>query len=115
MKAEAAAPPALVQALATHYGPAYQGQPLGCGTGYYSSDDPAIVAVGPSRYGEWFCGQTLRVCGAAGCITGTRQDSCPGCDGSVIDLSEAGIATVCGAGTDVCRVTIEIAPDSESP
>jgi hypothetical protein len=71
-------------------------------------NDPTIIAVGTARDGEWGCGAFLSVCGAAGCITGTRQDSCPGCGRYHIDLSEAGMGRVCGADADVCDVTIQL-------
>src|SRR5207249_7583931 len=98
-----------VGGFATHYGAQYEGQTLGCG-GFYRSADPSIIAVGPAREGDWPCGQPLRVCGAAGCLTGTRQDGCPGCTAYVIDLSEAGLAAVCGVATGSCPVTIEVVP-----
>lgn len=94
-----------IQGTATHYGESYQGSPMGCG-GRYSSFDPSIVAVGPSRYREWPCGTELIVEGPAGSIVVTRQDSCPGCSPNMLDLSEAGNATVCGAPAHTCPVTI---------
>jgi hypothetical protein len=98
---------ASVSGLATHYGPRYGGQSLGCGAGVYTSDNPLIVAVGPARYREWPCGTTLQVCGSAGCIQGTRVDGCPGCSAYLLDLSEAGIALTCGDQSNVCRVQIQ--------
>ena len=93
----------------THYGESYNGQPLGCGTGDYNSDDPTIVAVSPARYAEWPCGTRLTICGPAGCIEATRQDACPGCSANVVDLSEAGFGAVYGPGASgSCRVTIEV-------
>jgi len=50
----------------------------------------------------------LRVCGPAGCIVGLRQDGCPGCGVNHLDLSESGIAIVCGPGAGRCRVEIEV-------
>lgn len=98
-----------IQGYATHYGESYEGQPLGCGTGVYRSVDAGIVAVGPAQYAAWPCGTVLRVCGAAGCVEAIRQDACPGCSPNQLDLSEAGIAAVCG-GAEVgrCEVTITV-------
>lgn len=102
---------AIIGGRVTHYGESYNQKPLGCGTGSYSSDDAGIIAVAPGRYGEWPCGTVLRVCGAAGCIVGTRQDACPGCARNQLDLSEAGIAIVCGSvEVGTCAVTIEVMP-----
>jgi len=96
---------------ATHYGESYNGRPLGCGTGVYRSDDPAIIAVGPGHYSEIPCGTTLQVClplslpdvdgqrpemSALRCLVGLRVDSCPGCAGDWLDLSEAGLWYLCG-------------------
>ena len=90
----------------THYGESYNGQVLGCGYGNYSSDDATIVAVGPARSGSWPCGTLLQICGPVKCTLAMRKDSCPGCSPYVLDLSEAGIGEVCGAGTDVCQATV---------
>ena len=90
----------------THYGESYNGQVLGCGYGSYSSTDATIVAVGPARSGSWPCGTVLQICGPVKCTLAMRQDSCPGCSPYVLDLSEAGIGEVCGAGTDVCQATV---------
>jgi hypothetical protein len=98
----------LISGWATHYGVSYQGGVLGCGTGYYDTDNPDIVAVGPSRYEEWPCGTMLRVCGPAGCATVTRHDACPGCSANVLDLSEAGNKLVCGDPPHTCRATIQV-------
>src|SRR5262249_40204791 len=103
-----------VAGYATHYGASYTGESLACG-GLYAPADPTILAVGPAHYGDWGCGATLRVCGVAGCLTGTRQDSCPGCVFNVLDLSEAGIALVCGPGTGACSVMIELMGDAPDP
>ena len=78
---------------------------MGCG-GVYSSGDVSIAAVGPAYYGIP-CGTPLRVCGAAGCIVARRTDSCPGCAGNWIDLSEAGIVAVCGQ-LGRCSVSVEV-------
>ena len=91
----------------THYGVSYNGQILGCGDGKYSSDNGSIVAVGPERDAEWPCGTVLRVCGPGGCMIGERQDSCPGCDAYLIDLSEEGLYLVCGPGSGVCQASVE--------
>ena len=96
----------------THYGVGYNGQPMGCG-GVYLSENPTIIAVGPDHYAEWPCGTFIVVCGPNGCIVGVRQDSCPGCSFGVLDLSEAGIEIVCGAGAGQCKtiaqaVTVEV-------
>jgi hypothetical protein len=92
----------------THYGEGFNGQTLGCGTGNYSSDNGGIVAVGPERNQEWPCGTVLRICGPGGCMIGERVDSCPGCDGYHVDLSEEGLYLVCGPGTGVCRASVEV-------
>jgi hypothetical protein len=98
----------IISGWATHYGESYQDGVLGCGTGYYDTDNPDIIAVGPSRYAEWPCGTKLRVCGPAGCITATRHDACPGCSPVVLDLSEAGNKQVCGDPPYTCRATIQL-------
>ncbi len=100
--------PELLNGIVTHYGVEFEGLPLGCG-GVYHSDDPAVIAVGPDHY-DWPCGMPLEVCGAAGCIEGERQDSCPGCVPNQLDLSEAGILIVCGPGISICAVTIRELP-----
>jgi expansin (peptidoglycan-binding protein) len=97
----------IIRGWATHYGESYQGGVLGCGTGYYDTEDPEIVAVGPSRYEEWPCGTKLRVCGPGGCLTVTRHDACPGCSSNVLDLSEAGNRLVCGDPPHTCRATVQ--------
>jgi hypothetical protein len=94
----------LVQGAVTHYGASYSGQPMACG-GLYLPENPTIIAVGPDHYAEWPCGTFMVVCGSAGCLVGVRQDSCPGCTAGVLDLSEAGIAIVCGPGTGTCSTT----------
>jgi hypothetical protein len=97
-----------ISGVVTRYGRSYAGQSLGCGTGVYDPEEPAIIAVGPSRNSDWPCGAVLRVCGPGGCIVGVRHDSCPGCGPYVIDLSEAGIEIVCGyAGASSCPVRIQ--------
>ena len=101
--------PGSLNGTVTHYGVEFQGLPLGCG-GFYDTDDASIIAVGPDHYDDWPCGTPLEVCGPAGCIEGERQDSCPGCAPNQLDLSEAGIAIVCGAGESICEVTIRQLP-----
>lgn len=102
----------LIHGHVTHYGESYNGQSLGCdGAGVYSSTEVSIVAVSPARYDAWPCGTVLRVCGDVECIRGVRQDACPGCAPNQLDLSEAGIAQVCGSEeVGSCEVTIEVMP-----
>lgn len=102
-----AAAGAVISGHATSYGPAYNGQSMGCG-GVYSSNDVSIMAVSPARYREWPCGTRVQVCGPAGCIVVTRQDACPGCYANLVDLSEAGNASVCGSPPHTCRVTLQL-------
>jgi hypothetical protein len=97
-----------IQSQVTHYGEQYNGRILGCGNGYYSSDNPTIVAVGPARSAEMPCGTQLLVCGPGGCIIAHRQDSCPGCSPYVFDLSESGFLAVCGIPTGVCSSTVAV-------
>jgi len=93
---------------ATHYGVQYQDSPQGCpGTPAYDTNNPYILAVGPAMYAEWPCGTVLRITGPAGSLDIARSDSCPGCSGANIDLSEAGQAIICGAVGANCAVTIE--------
>ena len=94
-----------IAGVATRYGESYNNQPLGCGGGVYSSDDPSIIAVGPTDYATWPCGTPLTVCGVLACINGIRQDSCPGCGPGHVDLSEAGLWRVCES-RGRCEVTI---------
>jgi hypothetical protein len=96
-----------VAGIVTHYGAQYNGHTLGCGTGYYSSDNVSIIAVGPSRNSLWPCGTMIEVCGPAGCIMTVRHDGCPGCGPNHADLSEAGIAAVCGYGPSQCEVRFQ--------
>lgn len=98
----------IADGFVTHYGESFNGHTLGCGGGSYSSGDDSILAVSPSRYDGWPCGTMLRVCGPVGCINGARQDACPACEPNQLDLSESGIAKVCGNGIGNCRVTIEL-------
>lgn len=86
------------EGLAQNYGPAYQGQPLGCaGAGLYDTTNVGIVAVGPSDALSWPCYTVLLVCGEYGCVTAQRLDYCPACHPGVIDMSEAGLVAVCGS------------------
>jgi hypothetical protein len=94
--------------IVTHYGEAYNGSVLGCGTGLYESDNPTIVAVGPELYSEIPCGTLLQICGDGGCIVAQRQDACPGCAPILFDLSEAAFAAVCGAPSGVCAATVSV-------
>ena len=96
-----------VDGIVTHYGADYTGQPLGCGDGVYASDDESIIAVGLARDITWPCGTVIEVCGAAGCIVGVRQDTCPGCRADHVDLSEAGIEAVCGPEVPRCEVRLQ--------
>jgi expansin (peptidoglycan-binding protein) len=107
-ESDAAPSTPIIRGWATHYGEAYQGGVLGCGTGYYDTNNPDIAAVGPGRYTEWPCGTKLRVCGPAGCIVVTRHDACPGCSPNVLDLSEAGNRQVCGIPEHTCRATVQL-------
>ena len=84
--------------VATRYGESYNGSPLGCGGGAYSSADPSILAAPPALYAAWPCGTRLRVTNpAAGrSIIVIRRDACPGCGSYHVDLSEAGMAALAG-------------------
>jgi len=79
---------------------------MACG-GIYDTANPLIVAVGPAYYSAWPCGTPLRVCGAGGCVDAFRSDSCPGCGPYLFDMSESGLAAVCGAVVN-CAVTVEV-------
>lgn len=103
-----------IEGKATHYGESYNGSPLGCGTGDYRSDNPRIVAVSPARYAEWPCGTQFEICGDAGCISAERHDACPGCGADHLDLSESGIAAICGeVGT--CAIRFRVVKESVTP
>lgn len=96
-----------LQGSATHYGAElYQGRTMACG-GTYETSDATIVAVGADLGLSAPCGTAIRVCGAAGCVDGTRVDTCGGCRGAHVDLSEAGMLAVCGA-FGRCDVTVAI-------
>ena len=91
---------------ATHYGESYHGQRMGCTGAPYDTNDPTIVAVGPANYARWPCGATLIITGPTNIpLQVTRQDSCPGCHSTMIDLSEAGILIVC-SGLHTCKVEV---------
>ena len=88
----------------THYGESYNGQRMGCGGIYYSSDI-SIAAVGYPYSTAYPCGAVLELEGPGGTLTVIRQDTCPGCGSGLIDLSEAGIIQVCGSlGSCTVRV-----------
>jgi hypothetical protein len=79
--------------------------------GYYSSDDPTIVAVSWANAEYMPCATPLQVCGPSGCHLMMRKDTCPGCVPNGFDLSEAGIALVCGDGAPVCWASVtKLAP-----
>lgn len=100
-------PRAGVAGEVTHYGIGFQGSQMGCpGSGRYDTNDTTIVAVGPSQYWQWPCGTGFYISGPNGSIWATRQDSCPGCGTNHLDLSEAGMLTVCGY-LGRCSVWIE--------
>lgn len=96
-----------IDGWSTHYGESYNGGTLGCGTGYYSSNNPDIVAVSPYRYQEWPCGTVFEICGEGGCIFATRHDACPGCGANHLDLSESGSQAVCGYIAS-CKIRFKI-------
>ena len=102
---------------ATRYGEQYNGGPLYCG-GTYWSDDIGILAINP-QYHDWPCGTRLEVCAPLDasstvdwsdtelgdlrdmrCIGVVRVDTCPGCGPYHLDLSESGIAVLCGGKCD---------------
>ena len=102
-------PPLAALFTATRYGESYNGQPLGCGgAGLYSSGNPTILAAPPTRYKEWPCGTVLQLCYQGRCLEVTRVDSCPGCGHTHIDLSESGIAYLCGWSCDIIVNGVEV-------
>jgi hypothetical protein len=107
-----------LEGSATHYGVAYAGQTMACG-GSYVPDDSTIVAVSLARDAEWNCGTYLEICGTLACMRVIRQDSCPACLSTHVDLSEAGITLVCGDQAHYCDVTIQpllmVLPPEASP
>lgn len=99
-------PAGVLQGSATAYAEYFNGRPMGCrGAGAFSSADTTVIAVGPALYDSFPCGTPVEVCGAKGCITGVRKDSCPGCTAYHVDLSRAGFSAVCGV--NVCSVRIK--------
>lgn len=90
---------------ATPYWDGLAGNVMGCGV-VYSPTDTTVLAVSPAYYGSIPCGTTLKVCGTVGCIDVVRSDSCPGCEGTHIDLSRAGFNLVCGPAANNCNVTV---------
>lgn len=87
----------------THYGVSYHGQQMGCeGSGLYDTNNSWIIAA--PKHSGLKCGDLVYVSGPAGVNMGIVLDSCPGCRSTNLDLSEAGIARVCGLGADYCEV-----------
>jgi hypothetical protein len=93
--------------VATRYGQSYENSPLGCPAytlpagrpdRLYHSADPEILAAPPARYREWECGQGLYIVNPQNGrrLYVVRMDSCPGCSVNHVDLSEAGMAFLCG-------------------
>lgn len=84
--------------IATRYGESYDGQATGCGGVYRSSDPSILAAPWPVRDREWRCGQRLRITNPDNgrWLNVVRVDSCPGCGRNHVDLSEAGLAHLCG-------------------
>lgn len=91
----------------THYGESFNGQTMACGGTYWSSDASIAAVPYPSRNQQWPCGTRFVVSGPAGSIEVVRTDSCPGCNHSQLDLSEAGMMLVCGY-LGRCPVRIEV-------
>ena len=92
--------------MVTPYSDSLAGNAMGCAPyAPFNPQDQTVIAVGPAQYDEYPCGTPLEVCGQAGCITGSRQDSCPGCGSYHLDLSRAGFTAVCGV-VNSCNVTI---------
>jgi outer membrane biosynthesis protein TonB len=94
----------LVAGNATRYADSLEGKTMACG-GVFDQDNAYVVAVSLQYDQTWRCGDSLEICGSAGCITGVRTDTCPGCPGADIDMSRAGVQAVCGNQTG-CAVVI---------
>lgn len=100
--------------IATRYGdgrlrpngtrePNFNGQSLGCSSrGTYSSTNPSILAAPQHRQQQWHCGTQLVVTNPANGVQlhVVRVDACPGCGANHVDLSESGIAILCGGPCD---------------
>ena len=95
---------------ATYYHESLHNNTMGCKPyNRYSIYDETIIAVGPADYARYPCGTHLRITGPSGSIVGTRQDSCPGCIRSKIDLSSTGFQQVCGSlEIGRCNILIEV-------
>lgn len=89
---------------ATHYGEAFTGHGMSCGAPYDPSDE-TIIAVAAEQDEAAPCGTVIFACGHAGCVTGTRQDTCGGCGAFDLDLSEAGMLKVCGTDASSCEIS----------
>ena len=99
----------------------YNGQTTSCGKTYYSTDESILATPYGTLTNGLPCGTTVRACNetirlpasvgeeqytslrqdasgvyAVRCVTLRRVDVCPGCLSNHIDLSEAGIAILCG-------------------
>ena len=98
----------LVAGNVTRYADSLEGNTMACG-GVFDQDNAYIVAIGLQYDERWPCGTQLEICGTAGCITGVRTDTCPGCPGADIDMSRAGVEAVCG-NQGGCGVVIRKAP-----
>ena len=97
-----------ISGYATRYADSLEGNTMACG-GIFDQDDASVVAVSLEYDETWRCGDPLEICGPAGCITGIRQDTCPGCPGAHVDLSRTGLQAVCG-NQEACDVRIRHRP-----
>lgn len=97
---------------ATHYGPSYNGQTMGCG-GLYSSENSTILAVPMAMNSQIRCGQEFRITAPNGnVLIVNRSDTCPGCGNKTFDLSEAGIKQLCGYECDtISGLKVEVRND----